>query len=1079
MMLSSGKISQATFTKVKDGFELLQDTLKSAQSSEMQLLGEAKRCQAELERLQVEVRSPAEQRGPPEEPDGEVSKLRRQLLQAHNELRAAEDREHAARHGLQRLREEKQHLEREIQTQPACILQELESNTDMLKDKHDALKKEVAQRQLDVSSLESILWRTTILTFQQTLTEDLETLETLLLKEQKELEEKMEIIEIKEAEKAQLACIPKRIIQETERKRSLWEVAMKKMDSLNTELSETKHQMRSLNEGNQSLEVMREEVMQELERLGALIAARQLENRQLLKKQEICREESSEVMGSRGILEMKLHNLMTDRKQLYESRSLQLRKKNKQVEALRRMEHGVSMATEQLACIQSVYKSIQSQVLDAVPEREASARQRMELEKEIDALAAGFEKQVSMAEEENQKKHQNEVIQELLKESNHLREELHNLRCLRQIKAEERSKKHWERLKAEQLSERIHLELRERELIIMDHNKLNAVLQRRISQYSKLCDKFLEEKNKYVRLKQIASQTTSELTEQLNILENEMEIQRSTADSKDRLLIKARMKVSSSSKMREKLRNEISKFTWKRHQVHQQHEDNKLELMNLTQMIKFHEGILLEVKRSLENAIQRRNFLGIRLLEQDKVLSNFYEQMKNLEAAVAKSNRATETVEKHVRELQIEINDEKKQIDLEKRKVLLKRKLEEEIIVLQIELSEARDATLKSVTRTLEYRELKGDDPPTPELVKKMEQLEVNLAERERQLLEKEHLVERVTRMSKPLGEQAESCRVHSLSVAKKLNEARAKIVNINLCLMAVSAELSVKQAAALSEHRQMKEREQQLSEARDEMMESVGETNKSEVEASPLSELDDKTEQLSEARDEMMESVGETNKSEVEASPPSELDDKTEQLSEGRDKMLESVGESNESEVEASPPSELDDKTEQLPERESQQQPEGEGAEQEAGPSKPPEKQAEILKLHVINSISKSRKKTRCRPDPVPKVPMVPWYFDVEEIWRRIVRDRRLRQREREEKKRRGPPWLDIDPSLTSGSNQLSPPLSLFCGPISTSLEPETTSPVSVEINSSPHTHIYTHMYVLECQSKNVPLVRFWININ
>lgn len=74
----------------------------SAQSSEMQLLGEAKRCQAELERLQVEVRSPEEQRGPPEEPDGEVSKLRRQLLQAHNELRAAEDREHAARHGLQR-----------------------------------------------------------------------------------------------------------------------------------------------------------------------------------------------------------------------------------------------------------------------------------------------------------------------------------------------------------------------------------------------------------------------------------------------------------------------------------------------------------------------------------------------------------------------------------------------------------------------------------------------------------------------------------------------------------------------------------------------------------------------------------------------------------------------------------------------------------------------------------------------------------------------------------------------------------------------------------------------------------------
>ncbi|XP_016519953.1 coiled-coil domain-containing protein 146 isoform X1 [Poecilia formosa] len=935
-MLSSGKISQATFTKVKNGFERLKDTLKSAQSSEMQLLGEAKRHQAELERLQVEVRSPEEQWGPPEEPDGEVSKLRRQLLQAHNELRAAEDREHAARHGLQRLREEKWHREREIQTQPA----ELESNTDMLKDKHDALKKEVAQRQLDV----------------RTLMEDLETLETLLLKEQKELEEKMEIIEIKEAEKAQLACIPNRIIQETERKRSLWEVAMKEMESLNTALSEAKHQMRSVNEDNQSLEVRREEAMLELERLRARMEARQRENRQLLKKQEISREESSEIMGSRGILEMKLHNLMTDRKQLHESRSLQLQKKNKQVEALRRMEHAVSMATERLAHTQSVYKNIQSQLLDAIPEREASARQRMELQKEIDALKAGFEKQVSTAEEENQKKHQNGVIQELLRESNHLRDELLSLRCLTQIKAEERSKKNRERLKAEQLSERIQQELRERELIIMNHKKLNAVLQRRISQYSKLCDTFLEEKNKYARLKQIASQTISELTEQLNILANEMEIQRSIADSKDRLLTKARMKVSSSSKTREKLRNEISKFTWKQHQIRQQHEDNKLELMNLTQMIKFHEGILLDVKRSHENAIQRRNFLGLRLLEQDGVLSNFYDQAKNLEAAVAKTYRATETAEKDARELQIEINDKKRQTDLKRRKVLLKRKQEEEIIMLQIKLSEARDATLKSVTRTLQCRELKGDDPPAPELVKKMEQLEANLAEREHQLLEKELQVEQVTRMSEPLGEQAESCRLHSLSVAKKLNEARAKIFNINLCLMAVSAEVSMKQAVALSEHRQMKERELQLSEARDKMLKSL------------------------------VKSI----ESEDEASPNSELDNKMEQLSESRDTRPESINESNDLEDEALSPSELHREMEELPERESQQQPEGEGAEQEAGLSKPLVQQREVSRLDGLDGLSTSW-----------KVPKVLWWFDAEETWRRMERDRRLRQRAREEKKR------------------------------------------------------------------------------
>ena len=142
----------------------------------------------------------------------------------------------------------------------------------------------------------------------------------------------------------------------------------------------------------------------------------------------------------------------------------------------------------------------------------------------------------------------------------------------------------------------------------------------RISQYSKLCDMIMEEKTKYVQLKEITSQTITELTEQIKVLENEMEIQRTIAINKDRCvhvspdlsvdfhnkslillqqiwhssrlqclfllmfvgktrqcqlcisgyvisllhvfsrsLTKARMKVSNSSKIRDKIRNLISK----------------------------------------------------------------------------------------------------------------------------------------------------------------------------------------------------------------------------------------------------------------------------------------------------------------------------------------------------------------------------------------------------------------------------------------------------------------------------------------------------------------------------------------
>lgn len=44
----------------------------------------------------------------------------------------------------------------------------------------------------------------------------------------------------------------------------------------------------------------------------------------------------------------------------------------------------------------------------------------------------------------------------------------------------------------------------------------------------------MEEKKKYVKLKQMASQTITELTEQIKVLENESEIQRTIAINKDR-----------------------------------------------------------------------------------------------------------------------------------------------------------------------------------------------------------------------------------------------------------------------------------------------------------------------------------------------------------------------------------------------------------------------------------------------------------------------------------------------------------------------------------------------------------------
>lgn len=65
----------------------------------MHLLEEAKRCRADLERLQAQEAKAEEQSGP-EEPEGEVSVLRRRLLGAYEELKAAEDKHYKTQHKL-------------------------------------------------------------------------------------------------------------------------------------------------------------------------------------------------------------------------------------------------------------------------------------------------------------------------------------------------------------------------------------------------------------------------------------------------------------------------------------------------------------------------------------------------------------------------------------------------------------------------------------------------------------------------------------------------------------------------------------------------------------------------------------------------------------------------------------------------------------------------------------------------------------------------------------------------------------------------------------------------------------------
>lgn len=108
-------------------------------------------------------------------------------------------------------------------------------------------------------------------------------------------------------------------------------------------------------------------------------------------------------------------------------------------------------------------------------------------------------------------------------------------------------------------------------------------------------------------------------------------------------------------------------------------------------------------------------------------------------------------------------------------------------------------------------RELSGEDPSPPELIKKIEKLEVQLAAKEAQLLEKELIYEQVNRLSEHIRTKAENSKEDTLRLAKKVNEIQSRIKECTNKLMAVVSELAMRQTQALCLQQELREKEFEL----------------------------------------------------------------------------------------------------------------------------------------------------------------------------------------------------------------------------------------------------------------------------
>ncbi|XP_053331956.1 coiled-coil domain-containing protein 146 isoform X2 [Clarias gariepinus] len=788
-------ISGDKMAQLKATFNLLHDTVRSSQESELKLLQEEACFHAELKLQQQELEK-AELLD--EGQDTDRSCTRKQLLQFHNNLREAEEREHQIQYKLECLQVEKMCLKKEYESQAKS--DEQENRSKALKESCEKMKKEIMQRHQEI----------------RTLTESIKSSDTQLQKEQQQLENKMEMITSKEAELAQLISIPGQLGKEIERIN--WKIKIVQKQKAESEMQllelaesvkQTQVCCRQLDEGCRSM-------MKKLKEYRAQLEMAQRESSMLLKEQEMIKEEEAVLLQQRGLLEIDLNHTREEKMTLHDSLVKKVREKDRLQRRLKNAQLQHKLSKDALLHTEELYNRTKTQ-RDIMPKDDDLLQKIHDLQSEVDNLKLKVAHQSVMGDEANVFEQCTEQKLALIRQCNHHHDELHHLHALTRIKADERDQKSRELLKAQMRCNQIKQDIRGKQLQILEHKKQYQEFQSRHCVFAKLYDTTKEERNKCVNLLQIATQRITKMKEKFTILENEIEILHSEKIKKDRLLQRSRLKHVHNHTIRDSLRNDISKVTWMLHEMQHKSEEQRLKIIKLGQVINTQEQDLLQMCKNHKTSVQSRNDRGVQLLEREEEMCVFYAKLNVQENLICEGTLQLQALEEEICSLKMLINEEQRQISLSKKQVPFKRPLEDECALLQLQLSECKEHNF-SLEKTLEdqvtqrrLHKLSGKDPSPPDLIKKIEQLEMQLAAKEAQLLEKELIYEQVTRLSQDIRTKADHGKKGTLRLAKKVNEFQGRIKECTKKLMAVVSELAMRQTQVLCLQQELHEKEIEL----------------------------------------------------------------------------------------------------------------------------------------------------------------------------------------------------------------------------------------------------------------------------
>ncbi|XP_040328776.1 coiled-coil domain-containing protein 146 [Herpailurus yagouaroundi] len=789
-----GKLPGTRMAELKAKYTLLHDTVISTQESEVQLLQDAKRFTKQIQQQQFHLQQADNF---PEAFTTEVSKMREQLLKYQNEYNAVKEREFHNQYRLNSLTEEKNLIIKEFEKIPKPG--EMEKKMRILRESTEELRKETMQKKLEIKNLR----------------EDLASKQKQLLKEKKELEELLEYQVNLKDEVVHHQAVPVQIgkeIEKTTRKKVEME---KKKIVLEYELEELNDFLKKVETKINSIMEEKEDVIKEVEGKRALLEIKEREYNQLVKLLELTRENEATSLTERGILDLNLRNCLIDKQNYHDELSRKQREKERDFRNLRKMELLLKVSCDALTQTQALHQRLLLEI-EAIPKDDSTlSERRRELHKEVEVAKRNLAQQKILSEAESKLVEQ-QLAEEnkLLKEQENMRELAFNLVRMTQIKIDEKEQKSKDFLKAQQKYTNIVKEIKEKDLEIRIHKKKKREIHRRLREFAKLYDTVRNERNKFVNLLHKAHQKVNEIKERHKMSLNELEILRNSAVTQERKLQNSMLKLANNVTIRESMQNDVCKIVAKLQAMKEKKEVQLNNIDRLANMITVIEEEMVQLRKRYEKAVQHRNESGVQLIEREEEVCIFYEKINIQEKMKLNGEIEIHGLEEKIRFLKLKIAEKQRQIHVTQKLLPTKKALDADLAVLQIQFSQCTDR-IRDLEKQLinpegenRTRFIPGKDMTQEEMIKKLDSLELQLAKKEEKLLEKDFIYEQVSRLTDRLCSKTQACKQDTLLLAKKMNGYRKKIKDATEKMMALVAELSMKQALAIELQKEVMDKE-------------------------------------------------------------------------------------------------------------------------------------------------------------------------------------------------------------------------------------------------------------------------------